>query len=222
MDAVVAAPPQFSGQMTGCRGGDRASNNALHRMALVRISADKRTRDYMDRQLAHGRSKIEILHVLKRALAREALRLLTQPCAVDDCSELRPSRQHKNIAVTTVFQHFGLWPPSSPTSNEDSNETTSSSRPTTNGLRERDHKPFTAIGASRTNAGFGPKPVPVGWRLSQDPRRSPLAPYCRLDLDQVSYSTSQHNSHLYRSKAPAFRTFYRVASARPLLAPMCF
>ncbi len=143
MDAVVAAPPQFSAQMTGCRGGDRASNNALHRMALVRISADKRTRDYMDRQQAHGRSKMEILHVLKRALAREALRLLTQPCAVNDCSELRPSRQHKNIAVTTVFQHFGVWPPSSPTSNEDSNETTSSSRPTTNGLRGRDRNPYS-------------------------------------------------------------------------------
>lgn len=92
------------------RGGDRAANNSLHRVALVRMSVDKRTREYAVRQLANGRSKKEILRLLKRALAREVFHLLTKPCAVDDYSDLRPTRQHKNITLTAVAQHFGVWP----------------------------------------------------------------------------------------------------------------
>lgn len=92
------------------RGGDRAANAALHRIALVRMSADKRTREYVARQLANGRSKVEILRLLKRALAREAFRLLTTVCEVDDYSDLRPARQHKNITLTAAAQHFGVWP----------------------------------------------------------------------------------------------------------------
>lgn len=92
------------------RGGDRAANNALHRVALVRMSCDKPTREYVARQLANGRSKMEILRLLKRALAREVFRLLTEPCAVDDYSDLRPARQQKNITLTAVAQHFGVWP----------------------------------------------------------------------------------------------------------------
>lgn len=92
------------------RGGDRAANNALHRVALVRMSADKSTREYVGRQLASGRSKMEILRLLKRALAREVFRLLTTTCQVDDYSDLRPARQGKNITLTAVAQHFGVWP----------------------------------------------------------------------------------------------------------------
>ncbi|MFN8087593.1 MAG: IS110 family transposase [Mycobacterium sp.] len=92
------------------RGGDRAANNALYRVALVRMSSDKRTRDYVTRQVAKGRSKMEILRLLKRALAREVFRLLTTVCEVDDYSDLRPARQHKNINLTAVAQHFGVWP----------------------------------------------------------------------------------------------------------------
>lgn len=92
------------------RGGDRAANNALHRIALVRMSSDERTRAYVKGQLAKGRSKLDILRLLKRAIAREAFRLLTQPCAVDDYSDLRPARQAKNITLATVATHFGLWP----------------------------------------------------------------------------------------------------------------
>ncbi|MGB3012844.1 MAG: IS110 family transposase, partial [Mycobacterium sp.] len=74
------------------------------------MSADKRTRDYVARQLANGRSKMEILRLIKRALAREVFRLLTKHCDVDDYSDLRPTRQHKNITLTAVAQHFGVWP----------------------------------------------------------------------------------------------------------------
>ncbi len=92
------------------RGGDRAANNALHRIALVRMSSDERTRAYVTAQLAKGRSKLDILRLLKRAIAREVFRLLTQPCTVDDYSDLRPARQAKNITLSVVADHFGIWP----------------------------------------------------------------------------------------------------------------
>lgn len=109
-----AAPvPASSGKTTRhrlSRGGDRSANNALYRIALVRMSNDPRTREYVARQTAHGRSKKEILRLLKRAIAREVFRLLTQPCAIDDYSDLRPARQAKNITLGTVAEHFGVWP----------------------------------------------------------------------------------------------------------------
>lgn len=109
----VAPIPASSGKTTRhrlSRGGDRAANNALHRIALVRMSSDDRTRAYVTVQLAKGRSKLDILRLLKRAIAREIFRLLTQPCAVEDYSDLRPARQAKNITLAAVADHFGVWP----------------------------------------------------------------------------------------------------------------
>ncbi len=109
----TAPVPASSGKTTRhrlSRGGDRSANNALHRVALVRMSNDPRTREYVARQTTNGRSKIEILRLLKRAIAREVFRLLTQPCAIDDYTDLRPTRQAKNITLTTVAKHFDVWP----------------------------------------------------------------------------------------------------------------
>lgn len=92
------------------RGGDRSANAALDRIALVRMSNDERTRAYVKFQLAKGRSKRDILRLLKRAIAREAFGLLTQPCDIDDYRDLRPARQAKNITLSTVANHFGVWP----------------------------------------------------------------------------------------------------------------
>jgi hypothetical protein len=91
--------PASSGKITRhrlSRGGDRAANNALYRIALVRTSAHPQTRDYVQRQDANGRTKKEILRLLKRAIAREVFSLLTRPHPVDDYSDLRPARQAKN------------------------------------------------------------------------------------------------------------------------------
>lgn len=113
MLAGAAPIPASSGQTTRhrlSRGGDRAANNALHRIALVRWSHDPRTRDYVARQLAAGRSKKDILRLLKRAIAREMFTHLTKPCPIDDYSDLRPARQARNITLTAVANHFGLWP----------------------------------------------------------------------------------------------------------------
>lgn len=113
MLAGVAPIPASSGKTTRhrlSRGGDRAANNALHRIALVRWSHDPRTREYVARQLAAGRSKKDILRLLKRAIAREMFKHLTAPCPIDDYSDLRPARQTRNITLTAVANHFGVWP----------------------------------------------------------------------------------------------------------------
>ena len=92
------------------RGGDRAANNALHRNALVRMSHHQPTKDYVQRQLALGHNRMEILRKLKRAIAREIFKLLTRQIAVPEYADLRPARQAKNITVTAAANHFGIWP----------------------------------------------------------------------------------------------------------------
>jgi transposase len=111
----VAPVPASSGKTTRhrlSRGGDRAANNALHRIALVRLSHHQPTKDYANRQLlgGHSKSKMEVLRKLKRAIAREIFTLLTRQVAVPEYADLRPARQAKNITVTAVANHFGLWP----------------------------------------------------------------------------------------------------------------
>jgi transposase len=53
-------------------GGNRDANNALWRIAMVRMAHDPRTRDYVTRRQAEGLSKREIIRCLKRYIAREA------------------------------------------------------------------------------------------------------------------------------------------------------
>lgn len=111
----VAPVPASSGKTNRhrlSRGGDRAANNALHRVALVRLSHHQPTKDYAQRQLNNGdsKSRMEVLRKLKRAIAREIFKLLTRQIAVPDYADLRPARQAKNITVTAAANHFGVWP----------------------------------------------------------------------------------------------------------------
>jgi len=53
------------------RGGNRQANHALWRIVFTRMGSDPRTRAYVERRLAEGRSKPEIMRVLKRYVARE-------------------------------------------------------------------------------------------------------------------------------------------------------
>lgn len=109
----VAPVPASSGKTNRhrlSRGGDRAANAALYRIALVRMASDSRTRDYVARQTAAGRTKKEVIRLLKRAIAREVFRYLTTTVTVPDIADLRPARQAKNITLTAVAHHFGVWP----------------------------------------------------------------------------------------------------------------
>jgi transposase len=52
-------------------GGNRQANHALWRIVFTRMSGDERTRKYVARRLAEGRTTREIMRVLKRYVARE-------------------------------------------------------------------------------------------------------------------------------------------------------
>ncbi|MFF3877988.1 hypothetical protein, partial [Streptomyces sp. NPDC001978] len=80
------------------------------RIALARMRRDQRTRDYVARQTKAGRTKKEIIRLLKRAIAREVFRLLTTTVEVPEIADLRPARQAKNITLTAAANHFGVWP----------------------------------------------------------------------------------------------------------------
>jgi transposase len=52
-------------------GGNRQANHALWRIVFTRMSGDERTRKYVARRLAEGRTTREIMRILKRYVARE-------------------------------------------------------------------------------------------------------------------------------------------------------
>jgi transposase len=60
------------------RGGDRALNRAIHAIALVRTRSCPRTRAYLARRTAEGKTTREIRRCLKRYIARELYRQLTR------------------------------------------------------------------------------------------------------------------------------------------------
>lgn len=75
----TAPIPASSGKVIRHRlnhGGDRQANHALYRIAIVRMRHDPRTRVYVDRRRAEGRTNGEIVRCLKRYIAREILKVL--------------------------------------------------------------------------------------------------------------------------------------------------
>ena len=66
--------PASSGKITRHRlnpGGNRQANHALWRIVFTRMSSDERTRKYVARRTAEGKTTREIMRVLKRYVARE-------------------------------------------------------------------------------------------------------------------------------------------------------
>ncbi|GAA1739268.1 hypothetical protein GCM10009746_22480 [Microbacterium paludicola] len=105
--------PASSGKTTRHRlnrGGDRQANTALHRIALTRMSHDRRTRDYIAGLIARGKGKKEAMRCLKRAIAREVFTHLTNPAEVPTIDDLRPLRQARGLTVAAAAAHFGVWP----------------------------------------------------------------------------------------------------------------
>jgi len=58
------------------RGGDRQANSALWRIVMTRMSCDPRTKTYVARRSAEGKTKKEIIRCLKRYVAREIYKAL--------------------------------------------------------------------------------------------------------------------------------------------------
>jgi len=65
------------------RGGDRSANCALHRIVIVRLRRDDRTREYMERRISEGMTKSEVIRCLKRYVARELFPILKNPSKRD-------------------------------------------------------------------------------------------------------------------------------------------
>ena len=55
-------------------GGDRQANSALWRIAVTRMSHDPRTKAYVARRTAEGKTTTEIIRCLKRYIAREVFK----------------------------------------------------------------------------------------------------------------------------------------------------
>lgn len=78
----VAPIPASSGQTNRHRlhrGGDRQANAALYRAVVVRLRCDPETKTYMQRRLAEGKTKKDVIRCLKRVLARRVYHQLTAP-----------------------------------------------------------------------------------------------------------------------------------------------
>jgi transposase len=58
------------------RGGNREANAALFRIILTRLRVEQRTKDYVAKRTAEGRTKREIIRCLKRYAARQLFRII--------------------------------------------------------------------------------------------------------------------------------------------------
>ena len=78
----VAPIPASSGKTRRYRlnrGGNRQANSALYHIVITRMRHDQRTRDYVARRLAEGKTMGEISRILKRYAAREVFKHLPRP-----------------------------------------------------------------------------------------------------------------------------------------------
>ena len=73
---VPAGSGKTNGKVKAHDGGDRQANSALWRIVMVRIAHDPETRAYFDRRVKEGRTKNEVIRILKRYVAREVYRYL--------------------------------------------------------------------------------------------------------------------------------------------------
>lgn len=77
----VPASSGRTSRMRLSRAGDRRANSALYTMAITRMGCDGRTRAYVERRLAEGKTKKEVVRCLKRYIAREAYGALVRDMA---------------------------------------------------------------------------------------------------------------------------------------------
>ena len=92
------------------RGGDRQANWALHQIALVRLSNDERTKEYASRLQGSGKTKKDIVRILKRAIAREAFYLIVHPTPIPMTADLRALRQERGATILEVAMSIGADP----------------------------------------------------------------------------------------------------------------
>ena len=70
------------------------------RCATTRMRTGPRTKEYVARRQAEGKTRPEIIRCLKRHIAREVYRLLINPPPTPNCAQLRSRRQQAHITAT--------------------------------------------------------------------------------------------------------------------------
>ncbi|WP_425297207.1 IS110 family transposase [Nocardia abscessus] len=61
------------------RGGDRQANSALYTIVIARLRWDTTTKSYLARRETDGKTRREAIRCLKRYIARELYRIITEP-----------------------------------------------------------------------------------------------------------------------------------------------
>ena len=61
----------------------------------------------MAKRQAEGKNKLEIIRCLKRHIAREIYRLLTNPPPTPNCARLRTHRRDAGVTITQAAQALG-------------------------------------------------------------------------------------------------------------------
>jgi transposase len=92
------------------RSGNRQANNALWRIATIRMICDEETKTYLARRTAEGKTKRDVTRCLKRHIAREVFWLLQHPAYEEVGPQLRSTRASANISLQTVSDDLGVWP----------------------------------------------------------------------------------------------------------------
>jgi len=92
------------------RGGNRQANSALWRIATTRMRTDAATKEYVTRRQGEGKNRKEIIRCLKRHIAREIYRLITNPPPTPNCAQLRTRRQNAGVTITEAARALGINP----------------------------------------------------------------------------------------------------------------
>lgn len=109
----VAPIPASSGRTNRhrlSRAGDRQANKAIHRVVLVRMRYDSRTRTYVARRRREGKSTKEIMRCLKRYVAREIYDQLLHPSPAPDTGTFRTTRTAKQLTLQQAADALHAWP----------------------------------------------------------------------------------------------------------------
>ena len=93
------------------RGGNRQANRALSDIAKVRMRRDGRTKAYVAKRTAEGKTKREIERCLKRYIAREAYRALLDPKAAGGPggAALRQARLSLGLTQAEAASMLKVW-----------------------------------------------------------------------------------------------------------------
>ena len=81
-----------------------------YQVVLVRMASCQRTKDYVAKRTAEGKSKREIMRCLKRYAAREIYRQITNPQPAPNNCRPPPDAHHTRSHHQTAARELGQWP----------------------------------------------------------------------------------------------------------------